>query len=158
MAVERMDHVGVIVEDLAAARAFFEEVGLLAVGEAVVEEAWAGRVTGLPGQRVELVMLQTPDGHGQLELSRFLDPVDRSGPQPAPANRLGIRHLAFVVSDLLELLERLARLGFETVGTVEDYESIYLLCYVRGPEGVIVELAEQTGDTAGMLERAVDAD
>ncbi len=151
MAVERMDHVGVIVEDLQAARAFFEELGLRAVGEAAVDEAWAGRVTGLPGQRVELVMLQTPDGHSQLEVSRFLTPVDEAGPEAAPSNRLGIRHLAFVVSDLRDTLERLARMGFDPVGTVEDYRGIYLLCYVRGPEGIIVELAEQTGDPTGML-------
>lgn len=152
MAVQRMDHVGVIVEDLEAARAFFEEVGLRAVGEASVDEAWAGRLTGLPGQRVELVMLQTPDGHSQLEVSRFLTPVDEAGPDPAPSNRLGIRHVAFVVSDLRETRERLAGLGFETVGTVEDYRGIYLLCYVRGPEGILVELVEQTGDLTGSPE------
>ncbi|ROR67248.1 VOC family protein [Agrococcus jenensis] len=152
MAVERMDHVGVIVEDLEGARAFFEEIGLRAVGEARVDEPWAGRVTGLPGQRVELVMLETPDGHARLEVSRFLEPVDEDGPQPARSNRLGIRHLAFVVTDLRGMLERLARLGFETVGTVEDYRGIYLLCYVRGPEEIIVELAEEIGDPSGMLD------
>lgn len=138
-----MDHVGVIVEDLEGARAFFEALGLRAVGEATVDEPWAGRVTGLPGQRVELVMLETPDGSSRLEVSRFLEPVDRDGPQPARSNRLGIRHLAFVVTDLRGMLERLARLGFETVGTVEDYRGIYLLCYVRGPEELIIELAEE---------------
>lgn len=152
MAVERMDHVGLIVEDLRAARAFFEEIGLRAVGEAAVDEPWAGRVTGLPDQRVELVMLETPDGHSRLEVSRFLTPVDEAGPDPAAPNRLGIRHVAFVVSDLHGMLERLAVLGFETVGTVEDYRGIYLLCYVRGPEGILVELAEEIGDPAGTLE------
>ena len=111
-------------------------------------------MTRLPGQRVELVMLETPDGHARLEVSRFLEPVDEDGPQRARSNRLGIRHLAFVVTDLRGMLERLAGLGFETVGSVEDYRGIYLLCHARGPEEIVVELAEEIGDPSRMLDPA----
>jgi catechol 2,3-dioxygenase-like lactoylglutathione lyase family enzyme len=140
-----MDHVGVVVEDLAAATAFFVELGLQLQGEAVVEGGWVDRVVGLEGVRAQIAMLETPDGHSRVELTTFQAPPSVGGERPAPANALGIRHLTFAVDDLDAVLERLRGHGAELVGEVERYRDSFLLCYVRGPEGIIVELAEPLG-------------
>ena len=143
MTIQRMDHVGIVVEDLAAATAFFVELGLKLQGEGSVEGGWVDRVVGLEGVRSEIVMLETPDGHGRLELSKFHAPSGPGGDRHAPANAPGIRHVTFEVDDLDAVLTGLRAHGAELVGEVERYEDIYRLCYVRGPEGIIVELAER---------------
>ena len=145
MTVKRMAHVGVVVDDLSAAIAFFIELGLELQGEWTIEGGWVDRVVGLEGVDVEAAMLQTPDGHGQLELAKFRAPGAGDGDPDAPANTLGIRHLSFEVDDLDAVLVRLQPRGAELVGEVERYEDIYRLCYIRGPEGIIVELAERIG-------------
>jgi catechol 2,3-dioxygenase-like lactoylglutathione lyase family enzyme len=140
-----MDHVGVVVDDLAAATAFFVELGLKLQGQASVEGGSVDRVVGLEGVRSEIVMLETADGHGRLELSKFHAPSGRSGdPEPAP-NTPGIRHVTFEVDDVDAAVAGVRAHGGELVGEVENYEDIYRLCYVRGPEGIIVELAEKIG-------------
>jgi catechol 2,3-dioxygenase-like lactoylglutathione lyase family enzyme len=139
----RMDNVGIVVEDLAAAVGFFRALGLEHEGSAVIEGEWAGRVTGLGDQRVEVAMLRTPDGHGRLELSRFLEPAVVSDHRTAPVNSLGYLRVMFAVDDLDETLERLAAEGAELVSSeVVQYEQAYRLCYVRGPEGILLGLAE----------------
>ena len=145
MTVQRMDHVGIVVDDLAAATAFFVELGLELHGEGVVEGGWVDRVVGLQGVRAEIAMLETPDGHGRVELAKFLAPAGRGGDRVAPPNAPGIRHLSFAVDDLDAAIGGLRVHGAELVGEVERYEDIYRLCYVRGPEGIIVELAERVG-------------
>jgi len=140
-----MDHVGIVVDDLAAATAFFVELGLRVQGEAPVEGAWVDRVVGLEGVRAEIAMLETPDGHGRVELSKFHAPLGRGGDRNAPANTPGIRHLSFAVDDIDAVVARLQARGTELVGEVERYQDRYRLCYVRGPEGIIVELAERIG-------------
>ena len=146
MTIQRMDHVGIIVEDLEAATAFFVELGLELQGEAVtVEGAWVDRVVGLEGVRSEVVMLATPDGHSRVELAKFHAPSGPGGDPAAPSNAPGIRHVTFAVDDLDAVLARLRARGAELVGEVENYKDIYRLCYVRGPEGIIVELAERIG-------------
>jgi catechol 2,3-dioxygenase-like lactoylglutathione lyase family enzyme len=145
MTVQRMDHVSIVVDDLAAATAFFVELGLKPQGEGSVEGGWVDRVVGLEGVRADIAMLETPDGHGRLELVKFQAPSARGGDPHAPANTLGIRHLAFAVDDIDAAVTSLRAHGAELVGEVERYEDIYRLCYVRGPEGIIVELAEQIG-------------
>jgi catechol 2,3-dioxygenase-like lactoylglutathione lyase family enzyme len=145
MTVERMDHVGVVVEDLADAVAFFVELGLELHGEASVEGDWVDRVVGLEGVRAQIVMLQTPDGHGRLELASFDTPPSDGGYQRALANAPGIRHVAFAVDDIDGVLARLQARGAELVGEVERYRDSYRLCYVRGPAGIVVELAERIG-------------
>jgi catechol 2,3-dioxygenase-like lactoylglutathione lyase family enzyme len=140
-----MDHVGIVVEDLAAAIEFFVELGLEPRGEGTVEGEWVDRVVGLDGVRAEIAMLQTPDGHGRLELSKFHAPPSPSGDGQAPPNAPGIRHVTFAVEDIDALLPRLRDRGAELVGELERYENSYRLCYVRGPEGIIVELAEEIG-------------
>jgi catechol 2,3-dioxygenase-like lactoylglutathione lyase family enzyme len=147
MTIQRMDHVGVVVDDLAAATAFFVELGLELQGEGPVEGGWVDRVVGLEGVRAEIAMLQTPDGHGRLELSKFHAPPGRSDDRHAPANTPGIRHLAFAVEDIDALVAGLRARGTQLVGEVEGYEDSYRLCYVRGPEGIIVELAERIDST-----------
>jgi catechol 2,3-dioxygenase-like lactoylglutathione lyase family enzyme len=142
MSVLRMDHVGVVVSDLEAAVAFFSAVGLSEAGSGPVSGAWVDRIVGLEGVRAELVFLQTPDGHGRLELVRFDAPASPAGDPGAPSNVPGLRHVSFAVEDLDAVLDRLRALGAELVGTVEQYEDRYRLCYVRGPEGIIVELAQ----------------
>ncbi len=139
-----MDHVGVVVDDLAAATEFFVQLGLEPQGETSVEGRWVDRVVGLEGVRVETAMVQTPDGHGRLELIKFHSPPAQ-GDNQAPANTRGIRHLAFVVEDIDAVVAGLRARGSELVGELENYEDIYRLCYVRGPEGIIVELAERIG-------------
>jgi catechol 2,3-dioxygenase-like lactoylglutathione lyase family enzyme len=152
MTIQRMDHVGIVVDDLAAATAFFVELGLELQGESPVGGGWVDRVVGLEGVRAEIAMLQTPDGHGRIELAKFPAPSGQGGdPQApantphAPANTPGIRHITFAVDDLDDVLARLQARGADLVGEVERYEDIYRLCYIRGPEGIIVELAEQIG-------------
>jgi catechol 2,3-dioxygenase-like lactoylglutathione lyase family enzyme len=137
-----MDHVGIVVDDLAAATAFFVELGLELRGEAVVEGGSVDRVVGLEGVRSQIAMMQTPDGHARLELTKFLAPAGPDGDPHAPANTPGIRHLTFAVDDLDAALAGLRARGAELVGEVERYGDSYRLCYVRGPEGIIVELAE----------------
>jgi len=145
MTVQRMDHVGVIVDDLAAAIAFFVELGLELEGETRVEGRWVDRVVGLEGVQSEIAMMRTPDGSGRLELAKFHAPAARGGDPHAPANALGIRHVTFAVQGIDDVLERLRAHGAELVGELEQYENIYRLCYVRGPEGIIIELAEKIG-------------
>jgi catechol 2,3-dioxygenase-like lactoylglutathione lyase family enzyme len=145
MTIQRMDHVGIVVDDLAAATAFFVEFGLKLQGEGPVEGGWVDRVVGLEGVRAEIAMLETPDGHGRLELTKFHAPSGWGGDGHAPANTPGIRHVAFAVDDIDAVVARLRARGAELVGEVERYEDSYRLCYVHGPEGIIVELAEQIG-------------
>ena len=140
-----MDHVGVVVDDLAAATEFFVQLGLELQSEASVEGRWADRVVGLEDILVDMAMVQTPDGHGRLELIKFHSPSAQGEHRQAPANAPGIRHLAFVVEDIDAVVAGLRARGSELVGELENYEDIYRLCYVRGPEGIIVELAERIG-------------
>jgi catechol 2,3-dioxygenase-like lactoylglutathione lyase family enzyme len=140
-----MDHVGVVVDDLGVATAFFVALGLKLLGEGRVEGGWVDRVVGLEGVQAEIAMMETPDGHGRLELTKFHAPAVRAGDSLAPANVLGIRHVAFVVDDIDAVVAGLRVSGTELVGEVERYRDSYRLCYVRGPEGIIVELAEQIG-------------
>lgn len=139
----RMDNVGIVVESLDAAVAFFSELGLTLEGRAMIEGEWAGRVTGLGDQRVEIAMMVTPDGHSRLELSRFLRPAVIDDHRTAPVNALGYLRAMFAVSDLDDTLERLGKHGAEVVGEVVQYEQTYRLCYVRGPEGILIGLAQQ---------------
>ena len=145
MTIQRMEHVGIVVDDLAAATEFFVELGLELQGEGPVEGRWVDRVVGLDGVRSEIAMLQTPDGHARLELSKFHTPSTQAGNRHAPANTPGIRHVAFVVEDIDAVVAGLRARGAELVGELERYEESYRLCCVRGPEGIIVELAEQIG-------------
>jgi catechol 2,3-dioxygenase-like lactoylglutathione lyase family enzyme len=141
-----MDNVGIVVEDLAVAIAFFGELGLELEGRAVVEGEWAGRVTGLGDQRVEIAMMRTPDGHGRLELSRFLEPPVVADHRKAPVNALGYLRVMFEVDDIDDTLDRLRKHGAELVsGEVVQYEDAYRLCYVRAPEGHLIGLAEALG-------------
>jgi len=140
-----MDHVGIVVDDLADAVAFFATLGLELLDEAPVEGEWVGRIVGLQGVRAQIAMLQTPDGHGRLELTKFHSPSTDGGYQPAPANASGIRHIAFAVEDIDAVLARLRARGAELVGELGRYQDRYRLCYVRGPAGIIVELAERIG-------------
>jgi catechol 2,3-dioxygenase-like lactoylglutathione lyase family enzyme len=140
-----MDHVGIVVGDLAAAIAFFAELGLVLQGEASAEGRWVDRVVGLDGVRAEIAMMQTPDGHGRVELAKFHSPPSPDGDAHAPANAPGIRHITFAVEDVDAVVAGLRAHGAELVGELERYEDRYRLCYVRGPEGIIVELAERIG-------------
>ncbi|HEU4951415.1 MAG TPA: VOC family protein [Holophagaceae bacterium] len=143
MTVKRMDNVGIVVEDLDAAIAFFTELGLSLEGRMPIEGEWAGRVTGVRGQRVEIAMLRTPDGHSRLELSRFDAPAIAEDHRRAPVNALGYLRVMFAVEDLDDTLARLRALGATLVGEVVDYEAIYRLCYIRGPEGLLIGLAQE---------------
>ena len=146
MALKRMDNVGIVVEDLPATIAFFRELGLELEGQAMVEGEWAGRVTGLRDQRVEIAMMRTPDGHSRLELSRFLTPPVVADHQNAPVNALGYLRVMFAVDDIDETLARLRKHGAELVsGEVVQYEDAYRLCYIRGPEGLLIGLAQELG-------------
>jgi catechol 2,3-dioxygenase-like lactoylglutathione lyase family enzyme len=138
-----MDHVGIIVNDLAAATEFFVELGLEFVGQVQGEGSLVDRLLGLEGVRTEFTFVRTPDGHGQLELTKFHSPAAVGADPHAPANALGLRHLTFAVDDIHAVLARLQARGVELVGELVKYEDSYWLCYVRGPEGIIVELAEQ---------------
>jgi catechol 2,3-dioxygenase-like lactoylglutathione lyase family enzyme len=145
MAIQRMDHVGIVVDDLADAVAFFVELGLELQGEASVEGDWVDRLVGLEGVRARIAMLQTPDGHGRIELSEFHAPTAEGREQRAPANAVGIRHVSFAVEDIDAVLARLRARGAELVGELGRYEDRYRLCYVRGPGESIIELAERIG-------------
>jgi catechol 2,3-dioxygenase-like lactoylglutathione lyase family enzyme len=143
MTVQRMDNVGIVVEDLDAAIGFFVELGLALEGRMAIDDAWAGRVTGVRDQRVEIAMMRTPDGHSRLELTRFHAPAIASDHRTAPVNSLGYLRVMFAVEDLNDTLARLGRLGATVVDEVVDYRGIYRLCYVRGPEGILIGLAQQ---------------
>jgi catechol 2,3-dioxygenase-like lactoylglutathione lyase family enzyme len=146
MAIQRMDHVGVVVDDLEAAIAFFSELGLELEGKTTVEGRWVDRVAGLDDVRADIAMMRTPDGHGGLELTRYHRPAAIGAESASgPANTLGLRNVMFAVDDLEDVLDRLRLHGAELVGEVARYEDSYLLCYVRGPAGIIVALAEQLG-------------
>jgi catechol 2,3-dioxygenase-like lactoylglutathione lyase family enzyme len=145
MTVKRMDNVGIVVEDLDAAIEFFTELGLELEGRAPIAGDWADRITGLPDMRVEIAMLRTPDGHSRLELSRFDAPPVVADHRTAPVNALGYLRVMFAVENLDDTLARLGKRGATVVGEVVQYENIYRLCYIRGPEGILIGLAEQLG-------------
>jgi catechol 2,3-dioxygenase-like lactoylglutathione lyase family enzyme len=143
--VKRMDNVGIVVEDIDAAIEFFTELGLTLEGRMAIEGEWAGRVTGVHGQRVEVAMMRTPDGHSRVELSRFDTPAIVSDHRTAPVNSLGYLRVMFTVEDIDDTLARLSKLGATLVDEVVDYEDVYRLCYIRGPEGILIGLAQQLG-------------
>ena len=146
MTLKRMDNVGIVVESLDTAIDFFAELGMKLEGRATIEGEWAGRVTGLGDQRVEIAMLRTPDGHGRLELSRFLEPATVSDHRDAPVNALGYLRVMFAVDDIDDTLARLRRHGAQLVSTeVVRYQDSYRLCYIRGPGGLLIGLAEELG-------------
>jgi catechol 2,3-dioxygenase-like lactoylglutathione lyase family enzyme len=145
MTIRRMEHVGIVVDDLAAATEFFLQLGLKLQGQGPVEGRWVDRIVGLKGVRADIAMLETPDGHGRLELTKFHTPSSQGGDGHAPSNTRGIRHIAFAVEGIDAIVAGLRDRGTELVGELEQYENIYRLCYVRGPEGIIVELAERIG-------------
>jgi catechol 2,3-dioxygenase-like lactoylglutathione lyase family enzyme len=143
--VRRLDHIGVNVDDLEAATEFFLDLGLEVEGTGTNQGDWVGEIIGLAYVNSDIVFMGTPDGSSKLELVKFHTPADTRAPEVAASNRLGIRHLSFLVDNLSSLLEKLRAKGFTPIGTVHDYENTYRLCYIRGPEGIIVELAEQIG-------------
>jgi catechol 2,3-dioxygenase-like lactoylglutathione lyase family enzyme len=146
MAIRRMDNVLIVVEDLEGATAFFIELGMELEGEVPVAGGWVDRVVGLDDVRADIAMLRTPDGHGRVELTRFhTPPAVRAGPERTPANALGMRRIMFTVDDIDAVVARLRRHGAELVGEVAQYEDVYRLCYLRGPEDIIVGLAEELG-------------
>lgn len=143
MGVTSYVHTGVVVDDLEAVSGFFSLLGLDCSAPFTAEGEWVDRIVGLDGMQVEGVMVRTPDGTDALELVKFHAPPAEADPQPAPPNRLGIRHIAFAVDDMAATLETIRAAGWDTIGEVVDYQGMFLLCYVRGPEGLIVELAER---------------
>ena len=145
MTLKRMDNVGIVVDNLEATIEFFRELGLELEGRTMVEGEWAGRVTGLGDQRVEIAMMRTPDGHSRLELSRFLAPPVVADHRNAPVNALGYLRVMFAVDDLDDTLARLRKRGAQLVGEVVQYEDAYRLCYIRGPEGLLIGLAQELG-------------
>ena len=145
MTIQRMDNVGIVVESLDAAISFFSELGLELEERATIEGEWAGRVTGLRDQRVEIAMMRTPDGHSRLELSRFLAPQVIADHRNAPVNALGYLRVMFTVEDIDETLARLRQRGVQLVGEVVQYKDAYRLCYIRGPEGLLIGLAQELG-------------
>lgn len=146
MTLQRMDNVLIVVDDLEAAKAFFGELGMELEGETTVEGRWVDLVVGLENVRCDIAMMRTPDGHSRLELTRFHSPTAvRGEPENAPVNTLGIRRIMFAVDDIEDVLARLRGRGAELVGEVAQYEEMYRLCYIRGPEGIMVALAEQLG-------------
>ncbi|MBC7778389.1 MAG: VOC family protein [Phycisphaerae bacterium] len=147
----RMDNVAIVVESLDNAIAFFAELGLKLEGRATIEGEWAGRVTGLGNQHVEIAMMVTPDGHSRLEISRFLTPPIIADHRNAPVNALGYLRVMFTVADLDETLVRLQKIGAQLVGEVVKYEELYRLCYIRGPEGLLIGLAEQLSENRNPL-------
>jgi catechol 2,3-dioxygenase-like lactoylglutathione lyase family enzyme len=156
MTIQRMEHVGIVVDDLEAATAFFVELGLELQGDGSVEGGWVDRIVGLEGLQVEFAMMEAPDGHGRLELVKFHAPSGPGGDGHAPANAPGIRHLAFAVDDIDAVVASLRARGAELVGEIERYGDIYRLCYIRGPEGIIVELAEQIGGRSAASISSID--
>ena len=145
MALKRMDNVGIVVEDLDNTITFFSELGLTLEGRTMIEGEWAGRVTGVRDQRVEIAMMITPDGHSRLELSRFLAPTVIADHRTAPVNALGYLRVMFTVDNLDETLERLSALGAQLVDEVVQFQQAYRLCYIRGPEGLLIGLAQELG-------------
>ena len=145
MTIKRMDNIGIVVESLDDAISFFIELGMQLEGRAMVEGEWAGRVTGLGNQQVEIAMMVTPDGHSRLELSRFLAPPVVADHRNAPVNALGYLRVMFAVEGIDDVLARLIKRGAQLVGEVMQYEDSYRLCYIRGPEGILIGLAEQLG-------------
>ncbi|HEY2777797.1 MAG TPA: VOC family protein [Gaiellaceae bacterium] len=145
MTVQRMDNVGIVVDDLKTTIEFFLELGLELEGQGMVEGEWAGRVTGLGDQRVEIAMMRTPDGHSRLELSRFIDPPTVEDHRTAPVNALGYLRVMFAVDDIDDTLARLRERGAELVGDVVDFQDVYRLCYIRGPEKLLIGLAQELG-------------
>jgi len=146
MTIQRMDNVLIVVDDLEAAKAFFAELGMELEGEAPVEGRWVDRVVGLNDVRADIAMMRTPDGHSRLELAKFHTPPAVSAePERAPTNTLGIRRIMFAVDDVDDVVARLRSHGAELVGEIAQYEDIYRLCFLRGPEGIIIGLAEQVG-------------
>ena len=144
MTLQRMDNVLIVVEDLEAAKAFFAELGMELEGETQVEGPWADKTVGLSGVRADIAMMRTPDGHGRVELSRFhTPPAVRVEPEDAPANALGIRRIMFAVDDIDDVVARLRGHGAELLDEIAPYEDLYRLCFVRGPEGIILGLAER---------------
>jgi catechol 2,3-dioxygenase-like lactoylglutathione lyase family enzyme len=143
MALKRMDNVGIVVEDLGAAIDFFGELGLELEGRATIEGEWAGRVTGLGDQHVEIAMMRTPDGNSRLELSRFIRPAVAADHRNAPVNALGYLRVMFAVDDVDDTLDRLRKRGAQLVGEVVQYGDAYRLCYIRGPEGLLIGLAQE---------------
>ena len=140
-----MDNVGIVVESLDAAISFFTELGMKLEGRMTIEGQWAGRVTGLGDQKVEIAMMVTPDGHSRLELSKFLSPPTISDHRTAPVNSLGYLRVMFTVEDIDEMVTRLSKHGAQLVGEVVQYENSYRLCYIRGTEGILIGLAEELG-------------
>jgi catechol 2,3-dioxygenase-like lactoylglutathione lyase family enzyme len=145
MALKRMDNVGIVVENLSAAIEFFRDLGLELEGRATIEGEWAGRITGLGDQCVEIAMMRTPDGHSRLELSRFIAPPTIADHRDAPVNALGYLRVMFAVDDIDETLQKLYAHGAQLVGEVVRYQDIYRLCYIRGPEGLLIGLAQELG-------------
>ncbi|MEA2451874.1 MAG: hypothetical protein QOG04_584 [Actinomycetota bacterium] len=144
MTIQRMDNVLIVVDDLEAAKAFFTELGMEVDGETTVEGPWVGSVVGLTDVRADITMMRTPDGHGRVELSKFHTPLAvRAEPENAPSNALGIRRIMFTVDDIDDVVARLRGHGAELVGEIAQYEDLYRLCFLRGPEGIIIGLAEQ---------------
>jgi catechol 2,3-dioxygenase-like lactoylglutathione lyase family enzyme len=146
MTIQRMDNVLIVVEDLEAAKAFFTELGMELEGETTVEGPWVDQTIGLDGVRSDIAVMRTPDGHGKVELTKFHTPTAvRAGPENAPVNTLGIGRIMFAVDDIDDVVARLRGHGAELLGEIAQYEDIYRLCYMRGPEGIIIGLAEQLG-------------
>ena len=143
MTIKRMDNVGIVVADLDAAIEFFTELGLTLEGRAPIEGDWADGVTGLKNMRVEIAMMRTPDGHSRLELSRFLAPPVVADHRTAPVNSLGYLRVVFTVEDIDDTLARLSKRGAQVVGQVVQYQDVYRLCYIRGPEGILIGLAQE---------------
>ena len=144
MTIQRMDNVLIVVDDIEAAKAFFVELGMELEGETPVEGPWVDSVVGLKGVRSDIALMRTPDGHGKVELTKFhTPPAVRAEPESAPSNTLGIRRIMFAVDDIDDVVARLRRHGAELVGEIVQYEDIYRLCFLRGPEGIIIGLAEQ---------------
>ena len=143
MALKRLDNIGIVVDDLEVTIDFFQELGLQLEGRTTIEGEWAGRITGLAGQRVEIAMMRTPDGHSRLELSRFLAPPVVADHRNAPVNALGYLRVMFAVDNIDETLDRLRKRGAQLVGEVVQYQDSYRLCYIRGPEGLLIGLAQE---------------
>ncbi len=143
MKIQRIDHVGVIVDNLSAAKTFFVDLGLELLGEAEVEGEWVERIIGLENVKEEVAMLRTPDGEANIELVKFHTPSDKNGIQHPLANTLGIRHIAFAVEDIEAIVAKMERNDAALIGEIQNYENTYKLCYIRGPEGIILELAEK---------------
>jgi catechol 2,3-dioxygenase-like lactoylglutathione lyase family enzyme len=143
MRIKHVDHIGIVVNDLEGAKAFFASLGFTPVGQTTVEGEWVGRIIGLPDVRSDIVMLQAPDGQVNIELSKFHQPEATGDGQPTAANTLGLRHIAFQVEDLDDIVNTLEQKGHNLVGEIQTYQGTWKLCYVHGPEGITIELAEQ---------------